>query len=280
MHTPTLRSLAVCTTLGLFATACGSEEEFTPPPPFEETDDVRAWANSSSAVGVYSNFYEAIAVADGAQTYADPECPVIEDDGTTWTATGGCSDSTGKEWKGSAEIVRDGDDKTLTLDGYQGDDGTVTLHAVDAELHEFDAQAVLGGVTTLDYQGSVQGGYAGPTLWNGSGSVERKGFLPPNGKVEATTLDEIFDNDVCAGQALSGKTTITSGEDVAVITYDGESDCDADENAMLTVNDEDRGLIDGIGCSVGAAGNAGSPGVFGASLALALALFRLRRRSS
>lgn len=259
------------------AVACSSDEEFSHPP-FAKLEDVRTWATAGSAVSVYSNVYEVLAVADGQQQYTDPACPVIDDDGTTWTATGGCTDTGDVEWQGTATIVRDGDDRSLTLDGFQGDDGTFDVHQAEVDLHEFEAHLVLGGVTTIEYTGSVQGGYEGPTLWNGGGHVEREGVLAPNGEVDASTLDEVVDNAVCAGQPVSGLTRLASGDDEAVIRYDGESDCDEKQNAQLWVNGEDRGLIDGISCAVRAPGAGKSSWLLTGVALLALCATRRRRR--
>jgi hypothetical protein len=258
---------------------CSSDEEATPSPPFAETKNVQTWANSASALGVYANVYQELSVADGNETYADPSCPTVADDGTTWTAHGGCTDSAGRKWNGQASIVRAGDDRALTLDGFQGTDGTVNLQQGQADLHEFEAHLVLAGVTTVDYMGSVQGGYSGPTLWNGSGHIERQGAIAPNGAVDATTLDEKVDNDVCAGQAVSGQTTIKSGSDEAVITYDGESDCDKAQAAQLSVNGEDRGLVEGISCSVATPGGP-AHGAAGVLASVALGLLRRRARQA
>jgi MYXO-CTERM domain-containing protein len=84
---------------------------------------------------------------------------------------------------------------------------------------------------------------------------------------------------VCAGQPASGSTTLTSGSDTAVITYDGESDCDDKQNAQLSVNGEDRGLIDGIDCSLRPGGARGGSSVAGAVLLLALGALGVRRRA-
>jgi hypothetical protein len=258
--------------------ACSDEgDEFTPRPPFEDTEEVKTWATTASAVAIYANVHQDIAVFHGEQSYPDASCPVVEDDGTTWTAHGGCTDSEDKEWKGALTIERDGDDFVLTYDGFEGHEGTFSVRQVEPELHEFEAKLVFGGFTTVDYKGTVQGGYAGRTIWNGSGSVERDGFFPPNGSVQATTLAEIVDNDVCAGQPVAGSTTLTSGDDVAVITYDGETDCDEEKNALLTVNDEDRGMIDGINCSVGAPRAAGGKWAAFVTLCGAFAFVRRRR---
>jgi hypothetical protein len=278
MHTPTLTQSAVCTTLALTLAACGDGGEgFTPPPPFEDTEDVKVWATTASAVAIYSNVNQDIAVFHGQKTYADTSCPVLEDDGTTYSATGGCTDSDDKEWKGKLTIERDGDDFLLDYDGFEGHKGSFSVHQVEPALHEFEARLILGGFTTVDYIGSVQGGYDQRTIWNGNGTVERDGFLPPNGTVEANTLNEIVDNELCAGQPASGTTTLTSGQDKAVITYDGESDCDENKNARLTVNGEERGMIEGINCRAAAAGAPASRGAF-ALMTLCGVLLMLRQR--
>jgi len=139
-------------------------------------------------------------------------------------------------------------------------------------------QLVVGGVTTIHYSGSVQGDYGGPTTWNGGGHIKRQGVISPNGAVDASTLDEVVDGMVCAGQPASGSTTLTSGSDTAVITYDGESDCDDKQNAQLSVNGDDRGLIDGISCAVGAFGARRGSSVAGVLLLLAASALGLRRR--
>jgi MYXO-CTERM domain-containing protein len=280
MPTSHLR-IALCTTIMLGATACGGkDEEFTPAPPFDNQEHVSTWATSASAVGVYQHVYKPIAIADGNQTFEDPECPVVEDDGTTWIATGGCtttnSDGVETEWEGTVTIVRDGNDRSLTFDGFEGKHGSFDLREVETDRYEFDADFDVGGFTFIEYMGSVQGGYDQRTLWNGSGTVKRDGFIAPNGEVEASTIDEVVDNDVCAGQPVSGRTTLKSGEDTAVITYDGETDCDDEKKALLTVNDEDRGYVSDINCSVGAPAGGGRRGVLGALL-LALAAPLARR---
>jgi hypothetical protein len=279
MPTSTLR-IALCTTIVLGAVACGNErgEEFTPAPPFDKAEDVSVWATAASAVGVYQHVYQPIAIADGEQSFSDPECPVVEDDGTTWTATGGCTTSEDEEVEGSVTIVRDGASRSLTFDGFEGKHGTFELREVEAGRYEFDADFDVGGFTFIEYMGSVQGGYDERTLWNGSGTIKRDGFIPPNGEVEASTIDEVVDNDVCAGQPVSGRTILKSGEDTAEITYDGEADCDDEKQALLTVNDEDRGYVSDITCSVGAPGG-GSRGALGTLLlALAAPLARRARR--
>lgn len=276
-HGLTARIALAAAGLALGTTACADGGgEFSATPPFEETEHVKVWATTASAVAIYSNVHRDIAIFHGEQSYADEACPLVEDDGTTWTASGDCTDSEGQELAGKLTIERDGDDFTLGYDGFRGHRGTFSVRRVEPELHEFRAQLVFGGFTTVDYMGTVQGSYEGRTIWNGTGRVERDGFVPPNGVVQATTLAEIVDDQVCAGQPVAGSTTLTSGEHVAVITYDGETDCDEDESARLTVDDEDRGLVEGINCAVASPGAAGAPR-WVAVLLLGACLMRRRR---
>lgn len=203
----------------------------------------------------------------------------MTDDGTTLTIEGGCKDESDGPWTGKAVVERDGDDRSITLTDFNGDDGTFSLHLVEPSLREFEAHLVIGGVTTIDYAGSVQGDYDTRTSWNGSGHVVRDGFFPPNGAVDATTLNEVVDDAVCSGQPVSGSTALRSGDDVAIVEYDGENDCDADQNAELTVNGEARGLVEGVNCAVAAPGSAGKGGVFGGFLCAVLGLGLVSRRS-
>jgi hypothetical protein len=251
--------LALATLVALASSACASG-------PLDGDDDVRTWANNGSAVGVYVHAYEPLAFADGELTFLDPSCPVTSDDGTTVTITGGCFDERGKEWVGSATVVRAVDGgKTVTFDGYGSFDdpafretktGAVVVRQVDSSVHEFDVQLVIeGGVTTtIDYAGRVEGGYEGPTVWSGSGTIERDGLVSPTGLVSVATEEETLDDAACRGQAASGTTTIEADGRTAVITYDGATDCDDDEAARLTLDGEDRGLLTGIVCSVSAPG--------------------------
>jgi hypothetical protein len=281
-HFKQLRLAVLLAALG--APGCSAKgDEFKAAPPFENEEDVATWAVSGSALGVYSTGYTPIGVADGKASYDDSSCPALSDDGTTLTITGDCVDDRGKSWKGTATVQRDGDDRLLTLDDFEGVKGTISLHQSMPGLHEFEAHFVAGEVTTVDYIGSVSGDYGMRTVWNGSGKVERDGFISPNGKVNAATQDEVVDDSVCSGQPVSGTTMLASGTDKAVITYDGESDCDSKQNAQLSVNGEDRGLIQGITCSVGAPGAAGDPAsaaLFSAALAALSGLAVARRRRS
>ncbi len=263
--------------IGVLALGCGSDKEFEAPPPFRNTEDVGVWATSASAVGVYSNVYEVFAFVDGQAGFTDSACPETNDDGTTVTISGGCTDGSDREWSGEATVTRDGDELTLVLDDFNGAVGTVSRRLTAPSAYEFDADLVLGGVTTITYSGTIEGDYDVPTLWNGSGRVERQGYFPPTGAVEATTADQVVDDALCSGQPVSGSTTLQAKGDTAVVTYDGATDCDPDQNARLSVNGKDRGLVSGISCAFGRPETGGSSKSLG-FFALAMLTFRLRRR--
>jgi hypothetical protein len=241
--------------------ACGSDDE-----PFKETttssladpDNVRAWANTASAYAVYGNVYKLFAVADGDQTFDDPGCPGVADDGTTLSVSGGCTDSGGITHVGSAEVTRSADgDRSLTLNdfGTDGDPsaGEAHLRVIDEMTTAFSVNLTRGGVgtTTFAYEGRVEGSYDTPTIWNGSGTVTRDGNVTPQGTVEVTTTDEVIDNDSCAGQPLSGNTTIHNQADqTAIVTYDGAVDCDDEHAASYSLDGTPKGKLTGISCSL------------------------------
>jgi hypothetical protein len=275
--------------------ACGSDDEpFTASKgsSLADADNVRIWANGASAYGVYGQAYEAFAVADDEHTYPDPVCPVVEDDGTTLTITGQCTDANGDAWVGTATVVRSANgDRALTLDGF-GNGSDVSHDAKTGEAHlrvvddmntdfELDITHEGGIVTTFVYSGRIQGGYAGKTVWNGSGTVTRDGDVEPSGSVDATTADEVIDNDVCSGQPSSGNTTITNeAGETAVVTYDGAVDCDDDQAASYSLDGKPKGKLTGIACTVspGEAGSGGEAWLLVAALGSCLSTLRRRAR--
>ena len=56
---------AIVLGIGVLALGCGSDKEFESQPPFKNEEDIKVWATSASAVGVYAHAHEALAVADG-----------------------------------------------------------------------------------------------------------------------------------------------------------------------------------------------------------------------
>ena len=249
--------------------------------PLQQPEDVKVWANAGSAVGVYTHLYEPVALFDGAAEPMDGTCPAIEDDGTTWTLTGDCTDNEGTSWRGSVEIVRMGERRELAFDGFGKGvpaeatlDGTATVSS-SGRRHMFAVDVVhRGGVTTtIDYSGTIDGDYGVDTTWNGSGSITREGPAEPVGRVQATTVNQVL-AESCSGQASSGQTMLEADGDTVVITYDGATDCDEAKAAQWALNGQDMGQIEGIACTAGRTGNAWPL----APLVVLIALRRSRRR--
>jgi len=270
-----LRNLSYLSLVSLVACTGSSD-------PLAEDKQVGGWANASSAVGVFSIGYEPLAYTDGKHQFEDPACPVTNDDGTTVTIRGGCTDIKGTMWSGTATVVRDGTARRITLESYGNDaflgmqrtSGSFDVIATDGGAHMFDVDVHRpdGIETTIRYTGTVTGGYDSRTVWNGGGRITREGITINSGTVDAVTVDQVRDNAVCGSQAASGTTTMTSDEHEVVIAYDGATDCDADAKAHWMRDGKDMGMIDGISCSAGG-GRAG----FGA-IVLALACVLRRRK--
>ncbi len=271
--------------LALLSGGCGCRS-------VESADDVRTWANAGSAVAVYTYGHGPISLADGQSEFADPACPVTDDDGTTVTIEGGCTDSAGVEWTGTATVTRTADgDRLLMLEAYAAIHdpdlratvtGSFDLLQVEPTFHEFEVDLVQEGglTTTVEYSGSVEGDYDTATVFNGSGSVERDGMVSPTGTVRVSTADEVLDDAVCAGQAVSGRTSIKDGDHTAVVEYDGATDCDEDQAARWHLDGEDQGRITGIVCSAAVPGAAPTlPWGLGGMIAAAL-LARRRTRGT
>jgi hypothetical protein len=279
--------------------ACGSSSDpFEAGPPtrdssFENPDNVRIWVTATSAFALYAHVYEPVAVADGEKTFTDPTCPVTDDDGTTLTAEGDCTDGDGVEHVGKLTVKRSGDgNRAVTFEGYgtrqQGQnadtrDGEALVLRIDDTNHDFSLSLVhdAGLRETVDYEGRVTGGYDGRTVWSGSGTVVREGLLPPVGSAEVSTSAEVVDGDVCSGQPVSGNTSVTNASgDTVVVTYDGDVDCDDDQAASYALNGDPQGRITGISCSAspGGSGGGGTEGGLLATFALFAAGCVVRRR--
>lgn len=258
----------------------------------DDAENIQLWANRVSALGVYLNFHEELAFSAGEHEYPDSSCPVVSEAGDVITIEGDCTEEGGKQWVGSVTIERSGDgDRELTYsdfgafsdpDQQSTRSGTVVVRRINDSLHEFDVD--LGHAsdvtTTIEYSGSVEGGYTGRTVWNGSGTVSRAGSVSPTGTVSVNTVAQVIDSEECSGQPASGQTTISNDEHVVVVTYDGASDCDDDEAARFSVDGEDRGELTGIMCRVSPTLGRGdwSSAALGAFGLLAAAGLRLGRR--
>jgi hypothetical protein len=271
MHLRALSLFIGCTALA----GCGEND-------LSDPEQVRIWANAASALGVYSNLHEVVAVSDGEHSFGDAACPSVEDDGTTMTITGGCTDSEGVERLGTATLVRTGDDRAFEFEGYGNDDGenrrelTGTLD-VDVATGVFTTSYTLegGATTTVEYSGTITGTYDEPTTWNGSGTITRSAFTNPNGTIEATTVAQMRNDTACNLESLSGTTTLTNDSQTVGITYDGATACDDDHSARWSLGGTDQGTLTGITCA--AAPGARSPLALLALGAAALVL-GVRRR--
>lgn len=256
-----------------------------------EPEDVAAWANAGSALGVYTHLHTPVGFALGEASFADPTCPMTDDDGTTVRITGGCTDSEGKRFDGEIVITRvDGPrDLDLTFSNYgSGEDegefakttGTASVRQLDGSAYSYDVDLVNDGLAKLDidYSGTIVGDFGQPTVFNGSGELIRSGF-GPNGTAQVSTVDQLVDNDVCSGQSASGETTIEVDDQVIVVTYDGETDCDDDHAARWSLDGKDQGLVEGITCAVTSSGERAGT-VLCVLMLLGLGRARSRRRPS
>lgn len=272
-----MRALSVVAALA--AIACGGGD------PLEDAEHIAGWANSASALGVFAHGYDPVAIADGEAQLEDPACPSISDDGEVVEIAGDCTEAGGQMWTGAATVTRLAGGYAVALDefGHAGDpdfltraSGTMDIERLGDAAHEFRvALSIAGGVDTeIEYTGTVEGGYDGPTVWNGSGVIRRDSIAINSGAVEAETRDQLRDDEICPGQGISGQTTLTSDEHVAVITYDGATDCDEDEGARWSLDGVDQGVVEGITCAAG-----GNGGGFAGVLVLAALLLRKRRRN-
>jgi MYXO-CTERM domain-containing protein len=249
--------------------------------PLSEDEHVAGWANSSSALGVFAVGYEPIGFADGKAPFEDPACPVTDDDGTTVTIHGGCTNTKGVTWTGTVTLVREGGAHHVSFDHYGNDaflgmvktSGRFDVTPIDGGAHMFDVDIRrTGGIeTTIRYTGTISGTYEGRTVWNGAGRITRDGITINSGTIDAVTVDQVWDNAVCSGQGLSGTSKLTSDAHEVVITYDGAIDCDPDEAARWTRDGEDMGTIKGITCAAG-----GAPS--GLGMIIFAVLWTLRRR--
>lgn len=233
-------------------------------------------------------------------------CPAQRVEGDVRIIEGGCTDDSGREWLGRVTIPSSftgtpfgtgtivyedfgSDDPTSCADRpgerrQQIVDGTVVVDGTDTSL-EFDSDLVItvSGVledctegerrAAIDYTGSMARDGETRTTWSGSGSIGAEEI----GRYDVHTDDEVLDSSVCNSEPLSGSTTITAGEDVAIVTYDGETDCDMEGTATWTLNGADQGELTGVQCSA-SPGRGGSASLALLALGAAIA-WRLRRRA-
>jgi len=250
---------------GLFA--CSG----TPTAELTTAEGVKSWSGAS-AVAVYNG---ALGPFDPSKAM-DPSCPSVATSGTTKTYTGGCTDSAGVKWAGTATVV----DPTgmraasVTLKGFGGTsqvtckgaqvpntsimDGTVTTTDDGAGKVSFqintqsqhDRPSIFdcsreSSMSMVVYTGSYANTGMDPTTWNGNGDVSDS----MRGEVHGTTVNEVLDHVVCNTEALSGTTKLTADGHTAVITYDGATNCDMASTVTWTLDGVPQGVISGISCS-------------------------------
>ncbi len=275
--------VVLATVLSAVLPGCGGDDQL------DEPENVRIWMTTASALAVYANGSGELEIADGHASFSDANCPATTDDGTVVTITGGCTNTEGVTFSGSASVERSADEVTLRLTSYgsASDDqdlvkrrGTLSRKRVSDGFYQFDANLVVEGgmVTTITYRGSISGEYDARTVWSGHGRVSRDGMLAPTGTIDAVTENEVVDDTVCSGQPLSGRTTVETEDQNAVVFYDGERDCDMAQRARYRVDGEERGTLTGISCSMGRAPASSGAGLVPGALVL-LALARRRRRT-
>jgi len=290
------RVLPLLPALALALTACtGGADLFADYEAADLTDpdNVAELATSSSAPNAYT-----LAVLFGASLEnEDGDCPSRSETDGSVTYTGDCTDQDGDEWVGSATVNQTGEESgTITYDGLgrtsQEDcdgggtvestqlfDGTVTIDAsggFEIEMSgtgtQVDEEACTAQEASfaIEYSGTQVEESDTVTRWSGEGRFA----TDTTGLVEASTTDEIVDDEGCATEAESGTTTLVAGGHEAVITYDGATDCDPESTVTWTLDGEDQGELEGVECGTSLGASAWTAG-----MALLLVLgFRRRRQ--
>ena len=213
----------------------------------------------------------------------------IEYDGfgfASTTSCGGMGYPTSTEWNGRIEMGGTPSpggagsfetDVRVDLTGPDEDDCTASTFAWAFDYAgTFEAGPDGDGDSEPDAQIYDGEGEFGILVVTGDPSIE--------GRVSAETVDEIvvttFTSDtsftLCQSEALSGTTTIEAGDHTTVLTYDGDTDCDAEPTITWTLDGASQGELAGVGCSIHAA-RARSSGGLAFALLGGVALLVLRR---
>ena len=239
----------------------------------------------------------------------DPLCPKVTETPTEATYEGGCTTMDGTRIVGKAVVSQTaeghgiiryfgwGMGETEVCQGVNVDTlvtytGTMTYNRTAAGAASFDLEveldatgadpdscAMLTTTAAYDYAGSFVGtetvegniDLEQSTTWNGSGLVGTAIL----GKLSTSTQNEVVDGTVCDTEAASGTTTLQSGPDTAVITYDGLNDCDMESTVQWSLNGAPQGELSGVQCS--ASTGPARHSWLGLGLALGLVLRRRRR---
>jgi hypothetical protein len=289
-----LRALVVLTA---FASACtGSKSDATlagyPDAPLKDMIDAKQWSQISAPNAYVLGLVPTLLVGVGSLDGGTSDCPVQMKTDTTLHVSGGCTDAMGRQWLGTMDEQQDTPDGgtghisyagfgysemnacggamletkvvydgTVTVTGAQGNQ-QFTVDVTSTSSGPDPSCAMKSGSTATSYQGTI----GTNSTWNGSGSTGNS----VDGKVHGVTKDEVVDGP-CSSEAQSGTTTVTSGSDTVVITYDGATKCDASSTVKWSLNGADMGELTGVRCSA-------SVGLLTA--AAALCLLRRRRRGA
>ncbi len=272
-------------------------------------EDAAYWARMGSAPNIYVVTLGPSLLNAGD---ADGTCPVKTTvDELTKRVVGNCTDKDGVEWVGSAEEKSSFTGLTTTYSGFGTVQNRVCEGKTAKERTAFTGTVVMGvtgptsatptqtftvnlvmdkvaadsetctetGLTTaVEYKGSVVGSpstgtsESGPSTWNGAGRIgtSKAGFI------SVETKDEVTNSKVCAGEAASGKTLLSSDKNTVEITYDGATDCASSSTVQWSLNGAAQGKLEGIMCS---AANGPTAAFWGAALFGALGLMRRRARN-
>ncbi len=284
-------------TIALAAVACGRSHQVAAIDPA----DPPYWLSAT-----YLGFY---AMTRGG---ADRDnCPSAEDDGTTITLVGEeCEALETMSFRGRMTYPRAAEELlvvdvegAMTFEGWTiirrhpecpelGDrtfemtlDGVITSQPIAPRGTRFTIDVTERGEEVVDdcelreVDRVVQ--YAGELLgepehqvWNGSGV-----WSDIDGRFEAETVDQVFDEAICVSEALSGFTRVR-GESEAVFTYDGATDCDEDSTVTWTLDGEPQGELSGVSCAVGRLPGSRGPAALVLGGLFALAWRGRRRRRS
>jgi len=294
--------------LVLFAIGCGGGSSTLDgyPDSTGTVDEMKSWVPSASAAAQYYQGLLPIILA-GVATQNNGTCPAITMSGTTTTYAGGCTDSNGNMWVGSAtataitaggnsgpgHIEYDGFGETSAVQGCTGKtsttiwNGTVDESADSTGAHisfsldiSLDADGYGASTNCTHVTDSIAVAYSGSIAVTGPSNAQVQTFdgsgeigTRSHGKVSASTASEVVDSNTCNYEALSGTTTITASGHTAVVTYDGATSCDQAATVTWTYDGADQGELSGVSCSAGGAGGAAS----GLLVLGALAIVRRRR---
>jgi hypothetical protein len=197
------------------------------------TDDGAVWTGRVVARGLTR--------ADGTGAPEPADSATIDYEELTIESPSDCPDATAP-----SRITLDGR-LEMTSSGASGFDFDLRLEVSGSGVGD-DCTDIGDVAGAYEYQGSRREDGT-QQIWNGSGRIGSSA----SGAYEAETVDEVLDSSVCSSEALSGTTTVKAGEDVAVFTYDGATDCDEASTVTWTFNGADRGELEGVRCAVGRA---------------------------